>query len=60
MQRDYQGLNHNFDIWLSGQRAKKIVRFKPVNGNKMPPAYAHRDQERNPYIVSMVGAKSLL
>ncbi|KAF3206130.1 hypothetical protein TWF192_001082 [Orbilia oligospora] len=74
MQRDYQGLSHNVDIWLSGQRAKKIVRFKPVNGNRLPPpqAYRHphahthghghgdRDREYNPYVVSMVGPKALL
>ncbi|KAK6518572.1 hypothetical protein TWF506_005708 [Arthrobotrys conoides] len=41
MQRDYQGLSHNVDIWLAGQRAKKIVRFKPVNGNSLPPQHAY-------------------
>ncbi|KAK6342534.1 hypothetical protein TWF718_007938 [Orbilia javanica] len=44
MQRDYQGLSHNVDIWLSGQRAKKIVRFKPVNGSRLHPSSAHQDR----------------
>ncbi|KAK6331497.1 hypothetical protein TWF730_004579 [Orbilia blumenaviensis] len=57
MQRDYQGLSHNVDIWLSGQRAKKVVRFKPTSpGSK----YSDDDRESSPYLISMVGARSLL
>ncbi|KAK6515734.1 hypothetical protein TWF281_004324 [Arthrobotrys megalospora] len=57
MQRDYQGLSHNVDIWLSGQRARKIVRFKPMQSGT---TQLEREQEGGPYLVSMVGARSLL
>ncbi|KAK6503673.1 hypothetical protein TWF481_008676 [Arthrobotrys musiformis] len=57
MQRDYQGLSHNVDLWISGQRAKKIVRFKPVDPSKL---YSNREGREHPYLFSMVGARSVL